>query len=1057
MFDDADITVPPSAEPTLDLWSWAHEDADDSEPKPVLDRVLAILVACNGEAWLPEALAGLTSQTRSPDRIIAVDNGSDDKTYDILSAAVTAGVIDEVIKGKAGSGFGAAVESVLKQGKDTDSAQWLWLLQDDAVAAPTCLEQLLVHVGQDRTLDIIGPKLLQPSRRSAGRQISELGVSIADSGKRELMLSPGEIDQGQHEPAQVLGVSTCGMLLSTEVYRKLQGFDEAVPLFRDGVEMCWRARLAGYKVSTSPKAEMTHRQVGRAGLRKGLAADPTASDRAYGMLLVAAHKTGIQGPLVAIKLMIAAVLRAGGFLLGKAPDRVLDEMRALRIFIGSTQQAHALRARIAAIESTKESRIETQKLRPGRFAGIVKSWGHLRTRLGNVWVNLFGDATDASIDDLTSNEDDGVYQHRHRRSWVMPTVIIFGGVILSTLFAGRNALALGHLTSLNLLPVQDNLGTLVHDWVAPIPGDNSMIAPPWLGLLSLLSLFTFGQPEAFVTIIVLGAVPLAMLSGYNFLRQIVEDHRAKIIGMLAYGLLPVLLGAVNRGDLSVIITAIVLPFMGAIVLRSHRKELTGFESLRQGFLMALCLVILASFTPLWWGVALLLSVMFLVRNRGKYWLPIAIALLTPVLLLSPWLPTLIKYPGRLITSYDPALVDISQVSTLDLLIGRTPGAGLPPFWLSIVFFGGMILLGGTVLVLRAHIARGWALLALLGFALAVIVTRFVVEVPAIAELVRPAASTWLMLMFAALIFMVVDGWDYIAGALGDKTFGFLHLASIGALVVGSIATIAGIGWWVFAGEGLLHRTTFAEIPAFARQTQASSQGLRTLTIDAAGDAPSWSFTENDGSRLGDTERGEAYGTAATLEMRLRNVVADLTSGRPDQELTQELVSLGVGHVVLTHANEDVIATVGSLPGISQVTADSDGRVWRIIDMRSRVMIVTQEGTVAVPANGTAITAGSENRKLVVAAPQDSRWNVTLDGKKLEPIEVEDDERAWFMLGAGSGELKWELKSSSYWVWLQGLGLVALVILAMPSIQRADRRNPEIFARRSAGMNDEVVV
>jgi GT2 family glycosyltransferase len=262
-----------------DPWSWAAQ-----EPVPPAQRdvssahVTAVLVAFDAARWLNATLDGLEALTRRPERLIAVDNGSDDATSTLLERARDRGLLHAVYRGERGRGFGDAVRSALEQDRTAtlqDSgtrllrpaggheSRWLWLLHDDAIPAPDALQQLLAHALAER-LDITGPKLLLPRRRQAGQQISEVGVSISGTGRRELGVDVGEIDQGQRdEPAERLGVSTCGMLLRTAVWNDLDGLDPALPVFRDGVELGWRAHLNGYRVVTTPQAEMTHRQVGR--------------------------------------------------------------------------------------------------------------------------------------------------------------------------------------------------------------------------------------------------------------------------------------------------------------------------------------------------------------------------------------------------------------------------------------------------------------------------------------------------------------------------------------------------------------------------------------------------------------------------------------------------------------------------------------------------------------------------------------------------------------------------------------------------------------------------
>ena len=64
---------------------------------------------------------------------------------------------------------------------------------------PDALVRLLAQVAAEQTIDISGPKLLLPRRRRAGQAIAEIGVSISGTGRRELLIDPGEIDQGQRD------------------------------------------------------------------------------------------------------------------------------------------------------------------------------------------------------------------------------------------------------------------------------------------------------------------------------------------------------------------------------------------------------------------------------------------------------------------------------------------------------------------------------------------------------------------------------------------------------------------------------------------------------------------------------------------------------------------------------------------------------------------------------------------------------------------------------------------------------------------------------------------
>ena len=198
---------------SLDESPWAWADYVDEETDRVdisAAHVTAVLVTMDAARWLPATLQALAKLDTRPTRLIAIDNASADATPTLLDEACRHGLLDAVYQGERSFGFGAAVKTAL----DCDTAnlqddadtigfravsvhdtRWLWLLHDDAVPAPDALYQLLAHVTIDPSIDLTGPKLLLPRHRHGGQPISEVGVSISDTGRRELELDADEIDQ----------------------------------------------------------------------------------------------------------------------------------------------------------------------------------------------------------------------------------------------------------------------------------------------------------------------------------------------------------------------------------------------------------------------------------------------------------------------------------------------------------------------------------------------------------------------------------------------------------------------------------------------------------------------------------------------------------------------------------------------------------------------------------------------------------------------------------------------------------------------------------------------
>jgi rhamnopyranosyl-N-acetylglucosaminyl-diphospho-decaprenol beta-1,3/1,4-galactofuranosyltransferase len=101
--------------------------------------VAAVVLTRDRRHMLAECLAALGAQTRRPDAIVVLDNGSSDGTADYVRAKHphVRLIRSEENTGAAG-GYRIALDAARRLGHG-----WLWTLDDDAVAAPDALERLM--------------------------------------------------------------------------------------------------------------------------------------------------------------------------------------------------------------------------------------------------------------------------------------------------------------------------------------------------------------------------------------------------------------------------------------------------------------------------------------------------------------------------------------------------------------------------------------------------------------------------------------------------------------------------------------------------------------------------------------------------------------------------------------------------------------------------------------------------------------------------------------------------------------------------------------------------
>ena len=1061
----------PRVEDEADRWAWLGDSHDAAAP-PDLARcgVTAVLVTLDAEAWLPETLAGLSRLTHKPDRLIAVDNGSTDKTVELLERAERHGLLDAVVSGPPRGGFGAGVAAALAAEAEVAPSEparvterWLWLLHDDAVPAADTLQQLLAHVVTDPAVDITGPKLVFPRRRhGAGHQISEVGVTIARTGRRDLGLDLGEIDQGQRDqPKQHLGVSTCGMLIRLADWAALDGLDPDVACFRDGVELGWRATAHGLRVVTTPRAEMVHRQVGRAGLRPRGAGGrhPDRVDQQLGLLLITGHAPTWRLPFTWLRLALDCLIRALGYLLGKAPARARDELATLGWLVAHPRRIHAYRRRLRGSRTEKANAALISSLRPPWWSSLRLAVESLTGTVSDRYRELAGDSEAATLDELTGDDFSTVRDDRSRHPWLAPVVIVGGLLLLASLAAARSLFGLGHLDAPALLPAPDRLGELWRAAASPIPGAPGVAPPPWLALMALGSTILAGQPEWLVSTLILGVVPLAYLAVYPLLRGTVDDRRVRICAAVAYALLPVLLGGTNQGRLTLSVVAILLPLLVLALRGLVQRRPRAPEAWRGGWGAGVVLVGLTAFEPSLILVAIVLGVV------GSIWLRrtprkvgrIGLAVGLPLLVWAPWWPALISSSGRIFAGPDAALIAAGGAPQVwGLLIGREIGPGLPPLWLGALVFGviWVVAVVGLSRRPRSAVVVGSWVAAVTGLLGAVLLSRLVVAVPPTGTEIRPWTGAYLLIAFGALVLAAAAGVDGLAAELRDRSFGWQQPTSVIAGLLVAVTVLGAAGWWIWAGaSGPIDRQRLDALPPYLQNAMLSDAGVRVLAVDLqhagtpTGEAH-YAVVSGDQLRLGDADRGFAFGGSTAAPDQVSDLVQRLVAGTADSDIAPQLRSLGIGYVWVTGATTEEVARIDNTPALGTASGSETTTVWQLQPAVTRVTVAEGEQATAVEVLPPVIAPGGGDRQLRLGEAVDPRWRASVDGVTLTPAT--DGWQQAFQLPAAGGTVSVHLASPTPWL-LIGQGIVVAVglVLAAPGIRRPEVRDPVRTARRAA--------
>lgn len=207
------------------------------------DATVAIVVVTYNRAdLLTRCLDGLAALDRRPDAVLVVDNASTDHTAQVLAARVDLPL--QVLRpdsnlGGAG-GFHLGVRAAYEQGFDR-----IWLMDDDVVPAPDCLDVLMAHPGE----------ALMAVREDTSGRLCEKAATVFDLRNPLAVRPKREMVEDRHPvrarmPAEVPleNVAFEGFMVAREVVARVGLPDPGFFIFYDDVDYALRVRRAGFRI-----------------------------------------------------------------------------------------------------------------------------------------------------------------------------------------------------------------------------------------------------------------------------------------------------------------------------------------------------------------------------------------------------------------------------------------------------------------------------------------------------------------------------------------------------------------------------------------------------------------------------------------------------------------------------------------------------------------------------------------------------------------------------------------------------------------------------------------
>jgi GT2 family glycosyltransferase/lysylphosphatidylglycerol synthetase-like protein (DUF2156 family) len=999
--------------------------------------VTAVIVSHDGALWLPEVVASLSSQTRSLDKIVAVDTGSKDKSRSILRAEKI-----RVLTMPRNAGFGEAIYSAVEKfPKSRDERnEWIWVIHDDCAPKTDALEKLLGQLEQRPNVAMAGPKLLGWHDRT---HLLEVGVSITNNGARWTGLEPHEYDQGQHDGVRdVLSVSTAGALIRRDVFEELGGYDPQLALFRDDVDFGWRIRMAGHSIIVVTDSVAFHAQAA-ASERRSVDVEgaflhrPLLLDRRNSAYVLLANSSVWLLPWLIVQLIAGAAIRSIGYLIAKLPGYAGDEILAIASLV----------FRPAILRAARKERRIHRLLPPRIIADFIPP---RLTQYRNGINNFIESARDRIFAKLpTDNDFDAEFSED--ADLLTPVKTVKWASVLK-----RPQVLLGSLLFVFiLLSSRSRFGSLIGGALATTPHGTSALwrsyveswhqvgmgssapTPPWVAIVSLLSIFFFGKPAVLITLTIILAPALMAISANKFFKLVTSNPWLRISASMLYAISPVAIAAVNSGRLGTLVLLILLPWIVVSI-----PSLNNFEQFtwRRIFAVAILFSVATSFTLIAWlallvitayGVSLDIRVFNVDLDKETFDKKIKrrIALLiTPLIVTAPWSLIAIIEPSRLL--YEPGILLNGGGPNLAFL-GNPGGPGALPWWAISPLT--LILIVGYFAKTRL---REVAQIGILFLLIAVIFSSFSNS----GNGTNSPTQLWVGGFLAIATLAAITVGTIILNDLRDyliaTNVNYRHILSASLLLITLGYSVTALSWNVTQSSSSPVHTKSANIlPEYLGvEADAKTLVLRQLTNR---NSTSLAFYISRGS---DISLGEPD-VAPIQDPAIAKAVIELADGS-GLTTSKTFANFGIKYLFAKNPiSKDVVRTIDSLGGFGRTSATADGIVWKISDKTGRLIFTNPIGEVTLLASGGVGVTSSVPGPGVITLTEnyDLGWQILQNGLKLERSENGSGLPQFKVVKAGEFTLIHDGTLRRGALSLQFISWVVLLILALP----AGRRKREI--------------
>jgi glucose-1-phosphate thymidylyltransferase len=247
----------------------AHQNLNTEKIEKTAPKITIGILTNNSEKYVSTCLQSLENQDYENIEIVVLDNGSSDRTCDIINGKFSK---IKLIESDRNDGFSKGNNEILRE---TESDFYL-AANIDMIFEPDFVSQLLRSIDQKPIYASVGGKVkrwdfenFMKTEGKAGKTnfIDSVGLRILKSHRFE-NIGEGEVDYGQFDASnEIFGVSGSAVLYRRKALEDVsfktedgekEYFDESMFMYKEDIDLAYRLQWAGWKASYTPEATAYH-------------------------------------------------------------------------------------------------------------------------------------------------------------------------------------------------------------------------------------------------------------------------------------------------------------------------------------------------------------------------------------------------------------------------------------------------------------------------------------------------------------------------------------------------------------------------------------------------------------------------------------------------------------------------------------------------------------------------------------------------------------------------------------------------------------------------------